>query len=280
MELKDLLLKTSPELSSQEKDFIKEHQAELGNEDLEAYADFLTTPDAVGETPVETGEVPSETPKETTVPAVETEQVKPAFSFTSEEEAKEFVRKQTEENEKQKQAAMDAAKTPEERKYIDENWKPENWLEAKKQLFGEFKEELAKEEQVKAEKAAVKFWEDQWTELSKEKSLKPLNTEEGKTVHNQIINIMRAYNLPTFKEGYDMREKFEAVRTGATPPPTPSEAGAALAKARGDAQKKAATKVGAANAGEVKPGNATGVKPFASYEELKRASSRGILKDL
>lgn len=278
MDLNALKLKTSQELNDDEKKFLIEHKNELDQYDVEAYSDFLNAP-AEEATEEVAPEAVAETPQ-APAPAPEPE----PFAIKSEEEARELVRKELQSFEAEKAKAMAAARTPEEREHIDATWKPQDWLHARKVMGQEIKDELkaelrAEKEQEETDKA-IKFWQDQWDEVAKEKNLKPLTTPEGKKVHDEIVHTMRGYNIGTFKEGYELWEKIKVIQSGGQPAPTPSEAGAALAKSKMTAQKQAATKVGAANPGSVKPVSTSGVKPFDTYEDLKKASSRGILKDL
>lgn len=273
MDINALKLKTSPELSDQEKDYIKQNIDQLNDEDKAAYADFLPVepePEAV--------EVKEETvqPEGKVETVVEEKQEDQSFAFKSEDDAKAFVERINKEQQTQKQAAIDAAATPEEKKYVEENWKPADWNEGFRKTVEIVKSELKAEADKKAEDDAVKYWQDQWTDLSKEKQLKPLDDPEGRKVHNQIINIMRAYGANTFKEGYEMWEKFETVRNAA--PTTVIEP--KTDKSKTDALKKAASKIGASSATEEKTKDTAGVKPFASYEEMKKTSSRGILRGL
>jgi hypothetical protein len=279
MELKNLLLKTSQELDDNEKTFIREHEAELNDEDRDAYKDFLQ----VSETPLEKEKMPAvEPPEEEKTPTEtldETPAVEQQFSFKSEEEAKAFVAKFQEEQEDAKQKAINVAKTPEEKKYVDKNWKPDNWNEGIKKAVELAKEEIRQEEEQKQQQAAVKYWNDQWAEISAEKKIPALTTPEGSKIHKEIIHLMQGYGLKTFQEGYEMREKVVSALEGK--PIIPAlDAGATLAKSKIEVQKKAAGKIGKANAGDEKAVATTGVKPFASYEEMGKTSSRGILRGL
>jgi hypothetical protein len=310
MDLKDLLLKTSAELNDDEKKFVKENEDKLSDEDKDAYSDFLNVqPDDAGVGTGagdgsddgnkgggtgEGGDGGNGAGDGTPAPGADD---KPAYVFKTEEEAQKFVRDQIAKNEADKQAAIDAAKTPEEKRYVEDNWKPENWNKGLNTIVATVKEELRQEAEAKAEKEAIEYWTNQWNELSTAKNLPSLETQEGKLLHTQVINLMRGYGKKTFAEGYELWEKVNGVVN----PVAPTDAGAgagggaddAAQKAKDDAKaaadakakveadrKKAAAKVGGANAGTEKPNNGTSVKPFASYEEMKKTSSRGILKDL
>lgn len=290
--LDELKLKTAPELNDREREFIKQNADQLTDEDKEAYAEFLNTD--TGTQKKEEGQNNSsqdapennegqKSQESNTQAQTETtgnENKEQVFTFKSEDEARQWVKKLTDEQQAEKQKAIDAAITPEQKKFVEENWKPKDWNEGIGKIVETVKAELKAEADKKAEKEAFEYWDNQWKELSKEKNLRPLTDPEGRKVHGQIVSLIRGYGLDSFKSGYEMWEKIEAVKNGELPPPTPSEAGAALAKAKLEAQKKAAAKVGKAAPVEEKVVNTTGVKPFGSYEELHKTSSRGILRDL
>lgn len=273
MELQDLLLKTAPELNDIERAFIKEHEPELSDEDRDAYKEFLTSPQEPEETP-ETPEEPEtpETPETPEIPGEPEEPETPQFQFKTEEEAKEFVRNLQKEEEAKKQAAIDAVKTPAEKKYVEDNWKPKDWNEGMKKAVELAKEEIRKEEKEKQEQAAVDYWNKEWAKISKEKNIPALTSPEGQKIHKEIIHLMQAKDLKTFKEGYELREKLEGALSGTPVIPVNTD----KAKAR----KEAAAKLGKAQSIEEKSKSSSGVRPFKSYEELHNATSRGILRDL
>lgn len=272
LNLDKLKLKTSGQLTDTEKDFVRQNVDKLNDEDKSAYADFLQ----VQETPIEENQpgeqdaAGSETPPEggnggeTAKPPVT-----PSFSFKSEEEAREFVRKQTEENERAKQAAIDKATTPEQKKYVEENWKPKDWDEGIRKTVEIAKKEIREEmEEARQKEIGVKL-QKEWEDLAKEKKIPALTTKEGKTIHDNIVKYGVAAGKQTFKEAYSVWERIPkefggGLEPGAKPPVDPSEAAKVLA-----AQKKAASKIGGQNTG-TKPGD-SGLK--VSYADLHKARS-------
>lgn len=265
-------LKTSEQLDEGEKNYIKENISSLTDEDKDAYKDFLQ----VQETPIEENQpgeqdaTGSETPPEggnggeTAKPPVT-----PSFSFKSEEEAREFVRKQTEENERQKQEAINKATTPEQKKYVEENWKPKDWDEGIRKTVEIAKKEIREEmEEARQKEIGVKL-QKEWEDLAKEKKIPALTTKEGKAIHDNIIKYGIAAGKQTFKDAYSVWERIPkefggGLEPGAKPPVDPSEAAKVLA-----AQKKAASKIGGQNTG-TKPGD-SGLK--VSYADLHKARS-------
>lgn len=292
MDLNELKLKMSSQLSDSEKDFIRQNSDKLNDEDKEAYADFLNVePESNFETPEngsESGGEEPPAPVATPEPPVETPPASTGYQFKSEEEAQEFVRK---EFERQKQAAVDAAKTPEEKKWVEDNWKPKNWNEGIK-TAAEAAADIIEERQAARAKAIEdhnKAVEADWQNLRTEAKLPDIRNEdgtenpEGLKIHNAILDIGVKFGKKNWKDAYEVYKIVPVehgggyVSANGTPPST-SEAAAILAKSKTDAAKKAAAKLGGNNTGtEAGKGNSP-LKPL-TYEEMKSKSSAKILRE-
>ena len=269
-DINKLKLKTVSQLDDKEKDFIKSNTDKLNDEDKAAYSSFLN-PDipapetqegesAGGEGNGENSEseAPAEGSNEGEGEAPSPEggggagsEAPPAFSFKSEEEAREWVRKVKAEDETKKQEAIDAAQTPEEKKYVEDNWKPKDWNEGLRTAVKIAKEEIKAEQESERVQKNFDKLDKEWKTLSKERSIPSLDTVEGRRIHNQIIGIMRGYGLATFKSGYEKWAKIEGVdiTNGTEPGEQSTEKIPDPAKEKIDAQKKAAAKIGGQNAG-------------------------------
>ncbi len=262
MDLDKIKLKTAEQLIDTEKEFLRANIDKLNEEDKEAYKDIIIPPEPETSTPEEPENLETHEP-ETSTPEDK------KFTFSNEEEAREFVRKQTEENERAKQAAIDAAKTPAEKKYVDENWRPKNWDEAVKLAVKHAKEEIRKEDEENRQKQISQSLQKQWEDLAIEKKLPDIKTKEGRTIHDNIVKYGIATNKHTFQEAYDVWLKVpKEIGGGFNPddkttlPITPSDAGKILAQ-----QKKVASKIGGQNSG-VKPAGTAGK---ISYDKLHKA---------
>lgn len=290
MDLDAVRLKTNSQLDDNERQFLRDNIDKLTDEDRQAY-DFLTdnsTPlesEGGESTDSESGSAAgkSQTPTPPQTPSVG--EAPQAYSFKSEEEAKAFVKKQLEEQQSEKQKAIDAAATPEAKKYVEENWKPDNWNVAMQKAVEFAKEEIKEETRQQEIKKNYDEFDRQWTEVSTEHNLPALDTVEGRQIHNQITHLMVGFGLTTFQEGYAKWEVLTAAEKAATENiPTPnisaSEAGAALAKARSDkaaAARKAATKIGGQNAGAGAVKGSASLKPTA--EDLRGKSMTKLIKE-
>lgn len=307
MELKDLLLKTAGQLKTEEREFIKQHVAELTDEDKDAYAVFLNSPadaggsegkpsagaadaggnsggegDAGGSADQGGGAAPSN---------------QPAYVFKTEEDAQKFVKDQIAQNEKDKQAAIDAAATPAEKKWVEDTWKPQTWNEGIK-TAAEAAVVIMEEKQAKANKAAQEHntrVEADWQALRTEHKLPDLRNDDGSAnpeglkLHDAIVDIGTKMGKTNFKDAYEVYMMIPVEKGGGyqaavgTPtPPTPSEAGAALAKQKQDKmaqQKKVASQIGGQNPGGAagQGTGGTGFKP--TYEDLKTKSRAKLLKE-
>lgn len=307
MDLDKLRLKTAGQLSTPEKEFVKQHVAELTDEDKDAYAIFLDSPadegsgegkpsvgaaDAGG-TPSGEGDAGGSADQGGGTPSGN----QPAYVFKTEEDAQKFVKDQIAQNEKDKQAAIDAAATPAEKKWVEDTWKPNNWNEGIK-TAAEAAVQIMEDKQKKAVEAANehnKRVEADWQALRTEAKLADLKNEDGTDnveaikVHDAIVAIGTKMGKKNFKDAYEVYMMIPTdkgggyvVTPGETPPPTPSEAGAALAKQKADkiaAQKKAAAKIGGQNPGSPSQGGAgTGYKP--TYDDLKLSRAKLIKRAL
>jgi hypothetical protein len=291
MDLNKLRLKTASQLNDAERTFIREHSADLTDEDKSAYADFLTPSEnagepenggeagAAGEGNVGTGEGEGasgggETPTPAPTPPTE-----PSYQFKTEEEAKAFVQKTLAE---EKQKAIDAATTPEEKKYVEENWKPKNWNEAFKTAAEAAADLVEQRQQAQAKKIEEhnKKVEAEWQALRTEHKLEDVTTEAGLKIHNAIVDIGVKFGRKNFKDAYEAYMMIPKEKGGGYEVPV-SDAAAVLAKQKADKlaeQKKVAAKVGGQNpgAGSVK-GNAP-LKPI-SYEDMKTKSKSKLIKE-
>lgn len=297
MDLDKLKLKTASQLLPAEKDFVRANVDKLNDEDKEAYASFLNPDDVTpegdegaddsGQADDQSGEggQPDESGDDGQGAAAdaggEGAPVTPtAFSFKSEEEAREWVKKVREEEDAAKQAAIDAATTPAEKKYVEDNWKPKSWNEAMTLAVKKAKEEIRAEDEERRVKENYDKFDKQWTDLTKENNLPALTTVKGRQIHNQIIGIMRGYGLTTFKAGYDKWKKIEdpaaqsAVVSG-------EEGNAPVvdpAKQKMAAQKAAAAKVGGQNAGAGSIKGSASIKAPTS-DDLRNKSVNKLIKE-
>lgn len=309
LNLEKLRLKTAGQLKDNERTFIKEHAAELTDEDKEAYSVFLdTAPDAGGgEGQPSAGAADAGASagsggdaggggNEGGNPAANgtPSEAQPAYVFKTEEEAQNFVKKQIAQD---KQAAIDAAATPAEKKWVEDNWKPKDWNQGI-QTAAEAAVAIMEEKQKKAAEAADahnKRVEADWQALRTEAKLNDIKNDDGTVntdalkVHDAIVEIGTKFGKKNFKDAYEVYMMVPTdkgggyvVTPGETPPPTPSEAGAALAKQKADkiaAQKKAAAKLGGQNPGSAaQGGGGAGFKP--AYEDLKLSRSKLIKRAL
>lgn len=280
-DLDKLKLKTSDQLNDQEKEYITNNQDKLNDEDKEAYADFLNKDESVAETSSEEtttetenaeGEETATETAATTESATTESAVDEGFKFKSQEEAQEFVRKQLEESEKAKQAAIAAAPTKEEKERIDKEWKPTDWLHAKKVLGSELKDEIKKEIREEDEKERQRQvgiqLQKEWEALAKEKGLPSDKTPEGKTIHDSIVNFGIAAKKTTFKDAYAVWSKVPKEYGGGFEVAKVAEEKQDEKKQISE-QKKVASKIGGQSSG-------SGTKPVTTagkveYDKLHKA---------
>lgn len=283
LDLEKVKLKTYEQLSENERAFVVENKDSLNSEDLEAYAPLFTKNEEVVETPSEEagaqgentegqGEGGEEDPN--AKPATEEKPVNEGYAFKSEEEAREFVQKQLIESEKAKQAAIAAASTQEEKERIDKEWKPSDWLHAKKVLGSELKEEikadLKKEAEERRQQEIGQQLQKEWEALAKEKGLPSDKTEKGKAIHDSIVNFGVAAKKTTFKEAYEVWSKVPEQFGGGLKAAAEAEAKQEDKKQVSE-QKKAAAKIGGQNSGAgTKPVKTAGT---VEYNKLHKAKS-------
>lgn len=290
----ELKLKTAGQLNDNEKNYLRENQDKLNAEDREAYSSFLVaeeTPAPEGGESTEVTPPAEETPAPEVTPAPEatpeatpTPSATPAYQFQTEEEAKAFVAKQIEESEKAKKAAIEKATTPEQKKYIEDNWNPDNWNVVARKFVDIAKNEIrAEKEQEESEKNA-KMYQAQWTELVTEKKVPSLETNEGKKVHKEIVSLMLGFGKKTFKEGYALWEKTQGKAPEATPAPTPTpeatttETAPITEKQKAASARQAATKIGGQNTGKETTSGKAPLKPL-TWEEMQSKSKAKILRE-
>ena len=267
--LEDLLLKTSDELNNLERDFIRENRAKLGEEDIDAYKDWL---DADKEIEVAT---PEEKPEEIEEEPAKEEEPKevtpePTFSFKSEADAQEFVRK-TQEEAAAKQKAIDAAKTPEEKKYVEDNYKPNGWNEAYKKVDEIVDKKLRQERERQVADGLQKEWEG----LAKEKGLPDTKSSEGKAIHDSIVRFGIAAGKQTFTDAYAVWKTVPKEYGGGLEVAAVAEAKKGdedKIKEQGKKQRAAATKLATDNK-EVNAKAGKGMLRQPTYEELHNARS-------
>lgn len=203
LNLDDVRIKTVEELSSDEISFLKENEADLTDEDRDAYASVLSPADD-GEGEDEDGEADGGE-DDGSGTGDEDGDGSNGFVFKTEEEAKEYVEKLVEKkNEQEKQKAIDDAKTPEEKKYVEDNWKPKTWNEGIKTIVehvrSEIKEDQAKE--TKAQEDKRKGFEAEWDGIVKDNNLPKRGTEEGKQLLKSVYEVGTKFNQPNFKSAY------------------------------------------------------------------------------
>lgn len=293
LNLDTVRLKMASELDEKEKAFIRENVNDLTDEDRDAYGEILRNGDAAqeeNETEIDPGTPDTQTSEseasETSTTPEPTESTTPSrYSFESEEEAAAFVRKQLEENEKQKQAAIDAASTPAEKKWVEDNWKPKNWNEGIK-TAAEAAADLVEERQRARAEAVDKQnqkIEADWQALRKENNLPDIRNEdgsvneEGLAIHNSIVDLAKKHGKTNFKDAYDLWAIVPKDKGGGYEIPA-SDAGAALAeerKRKANEAKNAAAKLGAQNQGAGSVKGSSSLKP-ATYEDLKKPQSKLI----
>jgi hypothetical protein len=273
LNLDQLKLKTADQLRPNEKEFLKQNVDKLNDEDKDAYRDFLETP------------APEVNANESVVPEV-AEPVVPAKAepepvvFKTEAEAKAFVEKVTAEREakaaqdaKDKQAAIDAAKTPEEKKYVDENWKPKDWNEGIKTAAEAAADilEQRQDKKNKAEKAQREALEKEWDGITEKNKLPARSTPEGQKILKAVFEVGTKYNQRTFTEAFELYSKIPVDQGGGYDP-------AGVAKAaeleKGKTRREAAAKVTGAS-----PAAATKVPIVKDYQTLHNTPVSKLIRD-
>lgn len=272
-DLDKLKLKTSSELDSDEKEFIKQNRDKLDEEDIDAYKDFLTdalpaedeedssesdqSGDGDGTGEDAGGEKPPVTPETRT--------------FKTEEEIKEFVVKTlTEQQKEEKQKAIDAATTVEEKKWVDENWRPKDWNEGIKTLKDIIKEEL-KEDTKKSEREQVEKVElvkKEWDTITKKNKLPKRDTEEGKKILQGVYDIGTKFGQTSLTNSYEL---WKAI-------PTDQGGGrdiGAIKKEKANEQRKAAAKI----SGDSPGGQKVSTVAPKNYQELRGKTQSQLIRD-
>lgn len=298
MDLDTVRLKTASQLDDAEKAFIKDNVDKLTDEDKDAYADFLNPESNEGESEDDSsnqgfgdgsmgdnGEGGASDQSATDQGSEnDNSSSNSTYAFKSKEEAAAFVKEQLEANEKEKQAAIDAARTPEEKKWVEDNWKPKNWNEGIK-TAAEAAADLIEERQAAKEakrQENAKRAEADWQTLRKEHSLPDVDTDEGAKIHNQIIDIGIKHGKQNFQQAYELWAMIP-VEKGGGYTIDPSQAGKTLAEQKAKQlsdQKKVAAKMSGQSQGTGKAGNQTPVEA-PEYKDLKKAkSARDLYKHL
>lgn len=307
-DINKLKLKTAGQLDDKEKDFIRQNVDKLDDEDKDAYDSFLNPPsdnggsegqpsagaaDAGGNPAGSSDAGGSGDQNNGAAPSAGTPGDQPAYTFKTEADAQAFVKAQIEKDAKDKQAAIDAAATPAEKKFVEDNWRPNNWNEGIKVVKDAVKQELQEEAQAQQKKveehnARVEAdWQALRTANSLPDMVNPDGTEnaDGRKLHDAIVDIGTKMGKKNFKDAYEVYMMVPTDKGGgyvlpSNPNPTPSEAASALAKQKADKakiQKDAAAKVGGQNPGSAgQSGGGAGFKP--TYDDLKTNSRQKLIK--
>lgn len=262
-DLDEIRLKTSEELNDEEKSFLKENVDKLTDEDKEAYAGFLTTKpeensddngDGAGN-----GEDGGGVGAGGKPPA--------PYVFKSEDEARSFVAKTvSEEQAKQKQAAIDSARTPEEKLFVEKNWKPKDWNEGIKTIKDVVKQELKDEqaEETKKQETQRRAFESEWDGIVSANKLPKRDTEEGRKVLKSVYDIGIKYNQPNFTKAYEL---YKAIPK--------SQGGGLEVMVNSSVQRNAAGKV----VGNTPDGNKGKSVAPKSYGDLHNKSMSQLVRD-
>ena len=281
MDLDKLRLKTSDELNTDEKEFIKQNVDKLDDEDKEAYANFLVDQSESEESPAAGTETPAAGEgsggnagagnggsQPQTPPATG------GYTFKNEDEAKAFVAKtlkeQKEKEEADKQKAIDAAKTPEEKKYVEDNWKPKDWNEALKVATKAAMDAIREEtrnETAKQEETRKKF-EEEWDGIVEKNKLPKRDTEEGTKILRQVYEIGIKYHQPNFTTAYELWSSI------------PTDKGGGLDTGKGIISKNSAQRQAAARvAGNTPSGQQGKTMSPKSYQELHGKSDSQLIRE-
>jgi hypothetical protein len=223
MDLKDLLLYTSEELSPEQRNFVREHQDELSEEDKQAYSSFLNASaeeevETVVEDPYHTEEKVAETPTEVT-PQANTEEPK-VFKTQEEIDAyvKEVIAKSTPPAPATPEPTTPATPTPVKddelkalrpeiaTKYFPEGYTPANPVEYANRTMAALKEQAVLEENEQT--ARSNAFNKQYLDLATERKLPDPTTEEGVKVKSQITELGIKYKANNYAEAYDLWSKI------------------------------------------------------------------------
>jgi len=278
--LDEVRLKTVSQLSEDDKTFLNQNVDKLTDEDKEAYSSVLS----VSETPV-TPEAPA-TPEIPATPET-------PYTFKSEEDAKAFVTKQLDEKKKKedqdakdKQAAIDAAKTPEEKKYVEDTWKPKNWNEGIKtaaEAAADIVEQRQKAKEKETEENGKRLARE-WGDVSKENKIPSLETKEGRSIHDQVVKLALQHGKTNFKDAYQLWSQTPKEFGGGYDPIKVAEKiqkdeAEKKEKAEAEERRKAAAKIGGQNQGAGSIKGSGPLKPM-SYEDMKKGRNKVIKEAL
>lgn len=258
MDLDKLKLKTSDELNTEEKAFIKENVDKLSDEDKEAYADFLGAGD---QDPPQ--DPPADPPADD--PPADPPDKPNGYTFKSEDEAKAFVAKQVaEENERQKQAAIEAARTPAEKKYVEDNWKPKTWNEGIKTAAEAAVDILEQRQQEKTQKqeAQRKALETEWDTIVVSNKLPERTTPEGQKILKEVYDVGVKYGQPNFTKAYELWNQISGGKSLGD-------------QAKGNAQRAAAAKIRGQTPNLERK---TSMAP-KSYQDLNKKSMSQLMRE-
>lgn len=218
LDLDKVRLKTVEELESKEIEFLNANLDKLTDEDKDAYATILKVEDKgdEGEDGDDKGSE-GDDKGDDKGKGEEGDDKPKGFAFASEDEAKKYVADQIiEQQKKDRQAAIDAAKTPEEKKYVEENWKPKNWNEgikvAVKAALDEVDERRKQETQKQEDQR--KAFEKEWDGIVATNKLPKRETEDGKKILKAVFDIGTKYGQPNFTKAYDLYTKIPESEGG------------------------------------------------------------------
>lgn len=277
MDLDSLRLKTVSQLADSEKTFLRENVDKLTEEDKSAYSSFLNVEEEIlSEEQQETEGDNAESEKEQE--GKDESEAPKGFQFETEEQAKEFVRKNLAETEKARAEALEEARTPEERRLIqDDNWKPKNWDEAAKTFVKIAKDEI-KEEQVAATKrseANAQRLENEWQELRKENKLEDITTKKGREAHDKIVDIALKHGKKTFRDAYALYSIIPVDKGGGYDSVVVQQQQQQDVIA---SQRKAASKIGGQNPGSPATKSNSPLKAI-TYEDMHGKPRSRVLKE-
>lgn len=270
MDLDKLKLKTTTQLTPDEKLFIKENEDKLTDEDKDAYSDFLVETPA--EENLDEGSEENDGSSEENTEGgenAESEQPKPLV-FNTEDDAKKFVQETvnalTEKQKQDRQVEIDAAKTPEEKRYVEENWKPKDWNEGIKTTVDATIKALDEREKTQKEEhdAQAQKFASEWDGIVKANNLPKRGTKEGDEVLKKVYDIGIKYKQPTFTDAFDLYNKLPVTQGGAFG-----------SKSRNTSQREAASKV----AGQTPSDGVTKTAAPKSYQELKGKTPSQLMRD-
>lgn len=287
-DIEKLKLKTTSQLDDNEKQYLIDNVDKLNDEDREAYSDFLIADDIPNtdentitqETTGEENQPTDQAGEDTGDGGQNNNEPQKEYVFESEEDAKNFVLKVQQEQEAAKKAAIDAATTPAEKKYVEENWVPDDWNVALKKAVEIAKKEIREEDAavVKKQEDNAKRLENEWQDLRKLHNLPERNTDEGRQIHDGIVTLGIKHGKTNFKDAYDLWSIVPKDKGGGYDPVAAvQEAKKAESKQKISAQKKVASKLGGqAPETSVKSANGGNLET-PDYNTLHNAKSVGDL---